>query len=165
MSVGVTLPTSPPPSWWPNGFYTPAAGLGEIFHLDKYLAVELDDVRPFLEVVPAPRLGGFVAVVLGVLFIALGKGLAERRLRARNGALAALSLNILFQVYQQPSVRNWILSAAGLVLLGLFRTEFTRHSDRHRWSYAEVIAVLSIRLCPGLQNCRDVLAARRVQPR
>ena len=127
-----------------NGFYTLAAGLGEVFHLDQYLAFELKDVRPFLEVVPAPQLGGFVAVFLGVLFIVLGKGLAERRLRARNGAIAALTLNILFQLYQQPSVRNWILSAAGLALLAMFRAEFTHHSDRHRWSYAQVVAVLSI---------------------
>ena len=67
-----------------NGFYTLAMGLGEIFHLDQYLAVELGEMRRYLEVVPAPQLGGFVAVCLGVVFIVLGKGLAERRRRARN---------------------------------------------------------------------------------
>ena len=28
--------------------------------------------------------------------------------------------------------------------MGMFRAEFTHHSDRHRWSYAQVVAVLSI---------------------
>ena len=127
-----------------NGFYTLAMGLGEIFHLDQYLAVELGEMRRYLEVVPAPQLGGFVAVFLGVVFIVLGKGLAERRRRARNWAVVALLLNVLSHLYQGLPLRNCILSAAGLVLLGLLRTEFTRHSERHRWSYAEVISVLSI---------------------
>ncbi|MCY3790101.1 MAG: NAD-binding protein [Gemmatimonadetes bacterium] len=127
-----------------NGFYTLAMGLGEIFHLDRYLAVELGEMRRYLEVVPAPQLGGFVAVFLGVVFIVLGKGLAERRRRARNWAVVALLLNVLSHLYQGLPLRNCILSAAGLVLLGLLRAEFTRHSERHRWSYAEVIAVLSI---------------------
>ena len=127
-----------------NGFYTLAMGLGEIFHLDQYLAVELGEMRRYLEVVPAPQLGGFVAVFLGVVFIVLGKGLAERRRRARNWAVVALLLNVLSHLYQGLPLRNCILSAAGLVLLGLLRAEFTHHSERHRWSYAEVIAVLSI---------------------
>ena len=127
-----------------NGFYTLAMGLGEIFHLDQYLAVELGEMRRYLEVVPAPQLGGFVAVFLGVVFIVLGKGLAERRRRARNWAVVALLLNVLSHLYQGLPLRNCILSAAGLVFLGLLRTEFTRHSERYRWSYAEVIAVLSI---------------------
>ena len=30
-----------------NGFYTLAMGLGEIFHLDQYLAVELGEMRRY----------------------------------------------------------------------------------------------------------------------
>ena len=127
-----------------NGFYSVAAGLSEVFHLDRYLADELDNVRSFLKVVPTPQFGGFVEAFLGVVFIILGKGLAERRKRARNGALVALLLNITHQLYQGLAFKYWALSAAGLLLLGMFRTEYTRKSDRHRWSYAEVIAVISI---------------------
>ncbi len=127
-----------------NGFYTLASGLSEIFHLDQYLALELNQVRPYLEVVAAPQLDGFVAVFLGVLFIALGKGLAERRRRACHWAVAALLLNVLSHLVQGLPLQNCILSAAGLVLLGLLRTEFTRHSQPRRGTYAEVIAVLSI---------------------
>lgn len=127
-----------------NGFYSVAAGLSEVFHLDRYLTDELDEVRDYLKVVPEPQFGGFVEVFLGITFILLGKGLAERRRRARNGAIAALLLNITYQLYQGLSLKYWILSASGLLLLGVFRKEYTRTSERYRWSYAEVIAVISI---------------------
>ena len=48
-----------------NGFYSVAAGLSEVFHLDRYLADELDEVRDYLKVVPEPQFGGFVEVFLG----------------------------------------------------------------------------------------------------
>lgn len=127
-----------------NGFYSVAAGLSEVFHLDRYLAVELAEVRDYLKVVPAPQFGGFVEVFLGITFILLGKGLAERRRRARNGAIAALLLNIAYQLYHELSLKYWILSATGLLLLGIFRKEYIRTSERYRWNYAEVIAVISI---------------------
>ena len=128
-----------------NGFYTLAMGLGEIFHLDQYLAVELGEMCRYLEVVPAPQLGGFVAVFLGVVFIVLGKGLAERRRRARNWAVVALLLNMFCLIYTKGChCRTVSCRQRALVLLGLLRSEFTHHSERHRWSYAEVIAVLSI---------------------
>lgn len=127
-----------------NGFYSVAAGLSEVFHLERYLADELDEVRGFLKVVSAPQFGGFVEAFLGVVFIVLGKGLAERRRRARNGAVAALLLNISHQLYQGLSPKYWLLSASGLLLLFLLRKEYSRESERYRWTYAEVIAVISI---------------------
>ena len=53
-------------------------------------------------------------------------------------------MNITYQLYQGLSLKYWILSATGLLLLGIFRKEYTRTSERYRWSYAEVIAVISI---------------------
>ena len=58
-----------------NGFFTLATGLSRFFQLDIYFAKELEQVGDLIDVTPDLQIGGFVSILLGGLFIALGKGL------------------------------------------------------------------------------------------
>ena len=77
----------------------------EVFHLDRYLSGELDLVRGHLEAVPTLRFGSIAEAFLGLIFVILGKGLAERRQRSRNVAMAVLLLNIAKQLYMRGVIR------------------------------------------------------------
>jgi len=132
-----------------NGFLTLAAGLAEIFGFDFRLERDLGQVSGYLDATPAIRLGGFVSVLLGILLLVLGKGLAERRRRAWWTAIFVLTL-VLFNTFYQGVLLE--RSGVTLVLLGLllgFRKEFGRQSEPLDWSYAEVVAALSVLFALG----------------
>lgn len=127
-----------------NGFFTLAAGLARIFHFSLYLDLELKAVTDYLEVAPAPRLSGFVSVALGGILIGLGRGLAERRRSSWAWTLGILSLHLTNTLLQGLPLQTSALSAPLLILLVIFRGDFTRRIERHSWSYAELIAILSV---------------------
>ena len=127
-----------------NGFLNLAAGLSSIFGFAEYLRVDMGDVPEFLHVTPQLELSGLVWVILGTMLIALGKGLAERRLRAWWWALGVLALLLANSLYQGVTLRTSGLSLSLIVLLVSVRAEFALHPERRRWSYTELVAAVSV---------------------
>jgi voltage-gated potassium channel len=131
-----------------NGLIQVASGIAHVLDLEHYLQVDRGDVR-YLDVTPGLAPEGLVLVVLGSVLIFLGKGLAERRRRAFKLSLWVLGLLILNSFWQGASVRATALPTLVFGLLLLVRDEFSYRPDRRRFSYAEIVAALSVLFALG----------------
>ena len=126
-----------------NGLIQLAGGIAQVLDLRHYLRVDRGDVR-YLDVAPGLEPEGLVLVVLGITLILLGKGLAERRRRVFNMTLGTLALLIISSLWQGTSMRTTALPALILGLLIFVRDEFAYSPDRRKFSYAEIVAALSV---------------------
>lgn len=125
-----------------NGFLNLLLGLANIFQFQQYL--NLETVSDFVDVTPTAQFGGFVAVLLGSILIGVGKGLAERSRRAWWLAVVVLALLILYHIYSGPTIGNLGSSVVILMLLITLRSAFTHRTERRSWTYAELIAAISV---------------------
>lgn len=127
-----------------NGFLALAAGLSRFFQLDLYFEKELEEVGELIDVTPDLQAEGFVSILLGALFIALGKGLFERRRSSWQKSIAVLAVQLLNALVQGMPLRTVGLSVVLLVVLLLLRRDFTNVPVRRRMGYGEVVAALSV---------------------
>lgn len=123
-----------------NGFANLLAGLAQIFQLQQYFDLDRGTLD-VLDVTPGLELGGFVWVGLGIVQIALGKGLLERRRRAWWATLAVLALMVF---NTGPTLRTTAVPVVMAALLVAVRDQFALHPDRRRYSYGEIVAVASV---------------------
>ena len=127
-----------------NGFLALATGLSRIFQFGRYLELGAEAMPRYLQVTPGLRPGGLVGVALGLLLIGLGKGLAERRRRSWRWAVGALAALLLHNALRGPTVQTTALSALLLVLLFIYRGEFSHRVEHRPWSFAELVAAASV---------------------
>jgi voltage-gated potassium channel len=121
-----------------NGFLNLATGLAPVFRLAPY--VDLAVVPDYLRISPVQRTSGFLSVLLGIVLIALGKGLYERRRRAWFGAMVVLLLLMANNLYRATTPQTAILSGAVVAGLLVFRRRFDVRSDA-RLAYAQLVAL------------------------
>ncbi|MFO7898760.1 MAG: ion channel, partial [Planctomycetota bacterium] len=124
-----------------NGFLNLVTGLLPI--LGGARAVGVEQVPAYLRVTPARQISGVVSIFLGVLMIALGRGLYQRRRAAwwwAVGLLVALALNNLIR---GTTPQTGILSALVLIALLLAWRRFDVRSAAPL-GYGQVIALASV---------------------
>jgi voltage-gated potassium channel len=127
-----------------NGFFTLATGLSRFFQLDIYFAKELEQVGDLIDVTPDLQMGGFVSILLGGLFIALGKGLVERRHSSWQKSIVVLALQLLNALVQGLPLRSTGLSIVLLAALILLRRDFNYAPPKRKLGYGELVAGLSV---------------------
>ena len=127
-----------------NGFFTLATGLSRFFQLDIYFAKELEQVGDLIDVTPDLQMGGFVSILLGGLFIALGKGLVERRRSSWQKSIVVLALQLLNALIQGLPLRSTGLSILLLAALIVLRRDFNYAPPKRQLGYGELVAVLSV---------------------
>ncbi len=127
-----------------NGFFTLATGLSRFFQLDLYFAKELEQVGELIDVTPDLQMGGFVSILLGGLFIALGKGLVERRHSSWQKSIVVLTLQLLNALVQGLPLRSVGLSLALLGALIVLRRDFNYVPPKRKLGYGELVAGLSV---------------------
>ena len=127
-----------------NGFFTLATGLSRFFQLDIYFAKELEQVGDLIDVTPDLQMGGFVSILLGGLFIALGKGLVERRRSSWQKSIVVLALQLLNALIQGLPLRSTGLSILLLAALIVLRRDFNYAPPKRQLGYGELVAGLSV---------------------
>ena len=131
-----------------NGFFNLAAGLVHIFQLASYLKpADLggEAVTEYLDVTASLQVGGAVAVLLGLMLINLGRGLLARRRRSWYWTLSALGALLVYLLLRNASFGRILPTLLLLGLLVVLRREFQRETPPGRkWSYAELVAVVSV---------------------
>jgi voltage-gated potassium channel len=127
-----------------NGFVNLATGLAPVFRLSFYV----DEVPQYLRITPAQRTSGMVSVFLGILLIALGKGLYERRRRSWFAALLVLVVLMANNLYRATTPHTAFLSGALLVGLLAFRKRFNVRSEA-RAAYAQIVALAGVLFALG----------------
>lgn len=127
-----------------NGFFTLATGLSRFFQLDIYFAKELEQVGDLIDVTPDLQMGGFISILLGGLFIALGKGLVERRHSSWQKSIVVLALQLLNALAQGLPLRSTGLSILLLAALIVLRRDFNYAPPKRKLGYGELVAGLSV---------------------
>ncbi len=127
-----------------NGFLALATGLSRFFQLDLYFEQELKEVGELIDVTPDLQAEAFVSILLGTLFIALGKGLFERRRSSWQKSIAVLAMQLVNALVQGMPLRTISLSLVLLSMLLLLRRDFNYVPLRRKMGYGEIVAALSV---------------------
>ncbi len=122
-----------------NGFVNLATGLAPVFRLSFYVA----EVPEYLRITPAQRTSGMLSMFLGILLIAIGKGLHERRRRSWFAALVVLVVLMANNLYRATTPHTAFLSGALLIALLAFRKHFSVRSEA-RAAYAQIVALAGV---------------------
>lgn len=124
-----------------NGFVNLATGLEPIFELTRYLRVE--EVPEYLKLSAGQKVSGLLSVFLGVVMIALGKGLYDRKRRSWGIALTVLVVLVANNLYRGSTPQTIILSLALVVGLVAFRRHFNVRPDT-KFDYGQIVASVSV---------------------
>jgi len=124
-----------------NGFLNLVTGLFPVLRGGTRTGVE--ELPHYLRVTPAQQLSGVVSIFLGVVMIALGRGLYQRRRAAWRWAMVLLVALAANNVLRATTPQTVILS--GLLIIGLLacRRRFDVPSET-RLGYGQVIALASV---------------------
>jgi len=124
-----------------NGFLNLVTGLLPILRVGTRGGVE--ELPGYLRVTPAQQISGVVSIFLGVVMIALGRGLFLRRRAAWGWALALLVALVVNNALRATTPQTVILS--GLLIVGLLacRRRFDVPSET-RLGYGQIIALVSV---------------------
>ena len=130
------------------GLLNLVTGLAPLFRAASYL--QLEKVPEYLRLSPGQRLSGIMSVLLGVLLIALAKGLYERRRRSWGWALAVLAVLMVNNLWRGTTPQTAVVSAAAIVGLIIFRRRFDVRSET-RIVYGQIfgLATVVLALCYG----------------
>ena len=124
-----------------NGFLNVATGLISVFQVRANLG--LDAVPDYLRVGTGKHISGLFSVFLGLLLIAVGRGLYERRRRAWGVALVVLIVLVLNNLYRATTPQTAILSI--LLIAGLFMSRrLFRVRAETSFEYTQIIAIVSV---------------------
>ena len=123
------------------GFLNIATGALPVLKLSGDLG--LGGIPEFLRIAPAQEISGVFSISLGVLMIALGRGLYERRRAAWWWALGLLVILAVNNFLRGTTPQTGVLS--GLLIAGLLviRRQFDVRS-KMRVEYGEVVALVSV---------------------
>ena len=124
-----------------TGFVNLVTGILPAFGVAPGFGIVL--VPDYLRLTPVQKLSGLVSVVLGILMIAVGRGLYRRRRSTWTWALVLLTLLMANNLYRGTTPQTGILSGALIAALVVFRRRFDVRSDS-RLGYGQVIALVSV---------------------
>lgn len=124
-----------------NGFLNVVTGLEPLFELTQYIDVE--EVPEYLVLSSGQKVSGLLSVFFGMLMIALGKGLYDRKRRSWVMALVILSIMASNNMYRGTTPQTVLLSAGLIAGLVGFRRHFNLGSDT-KLDYAQIIALVSV---------------------
>lgn len=122
-----------------NGFLNIATGAVPVFAFARYV----NELSGFLQVAPVLRTSGMVSILLGILLLAIGKGLFERRRAAWKLALLVLVLLMANNLYRGTTPQTAFVSGALVIGLLVFRKRFNVPGKGHL-SYGQVLALGSV---------------------
>jgi len=122
-----------------TGFVNLATGLTSIFRLAPYV----EGVPEYLTITPVQRTSGILSVLLGILLIALGKGLYQRRRRSWAVAMVVLVILMANNLYRGTTPQTAILSGALIVGLLALRKHFTVSAPT-KLGYGQIVALASV---------------------
>ena len=129
-----------------NGFLNLATGLVGVFQVPALPG--LDAVPEYLTLAPGTQISGLLSVFLGLLLIALGRGLYERRRRSWAVSLVVLAVLMANNLYRGTTPYTVIVSLLVVAGLLVFRKDFNVRTST-RLDYAQVIAWASILFALG----------------
>ena len=123
------------------GFLNIATGSFPIFRVTSGLGV--DQIPAYLQLSPVQKISGVVSVFLGVLMVAIGRGLYQRRRAAWRWALVLLTALTANNLLRATTPQTTILS--GLLIIGLlvYRKRFEVRPVA-RLGYGEIVALISV---------------------
>ena len=124
-----------------NGFVNLATGLAPIFRVASYL--KMDEVPEYLRLTSSQRFSGILSVLLGVLLIALGKGLYERHRRSWGWSLAVMVILVANNLYRGTTPQTSILSVILIAALVVFRKRFDVRSEG-KFDYGQIVGLVSV---------------------
>ena len=124
-----------------NGFLNLATGLTGIFKVPSEFG--FDKMPEYLRVAPSKQISGFLSVFLGLLLIALGKGLYERRRRSWALSLIVLVVLMVNNLYRGTTPQTAVVSGALIAGLLFFHRKFSNLSEV-RLGYTQIIAFGSV---------------------
>jgi voltage-gated potassium channel len=128
-----------------NGFVNLVTGIAHVFAA-AYLPI--DKIPEYLKLSPGKSISGIVSVFLGILLIALAKGIYERRRRSWGWALFILLVLISNNLMRGSTPQTSILSVAIVAGLLLFWRHFDVPSDR-KGVFAQIFALISVLFALG----------------
>ncbi|MFW6158653.1 MAG: hypothetical protein ACOC8E_04780, partial [Planctomycetota bacterium] len=105
-----------------TGFLNLVTGLLPI--LGQVRGVGVEQVPAYLRVTPAQQISGVVSIFLGVLMIALGRGLYQRRRASWCWAVGLLAILAINNLMRGTTPQTGVLSALVLIALLLTRHRF-----------------------------------------
>ena len=107
-----------------NGLVNLATGVTPFFKLGV-VQEQLESMTEYIQFSTGHRLSSLLSVSLGIVLIALGKGLYERRRSAWVGALGVLTALLINNIYRWSTPQTAVMSA--MLILGLI--VLRRHFD------------------------------------
>lgn len=129
-----------------NGFLNVVTGLEPLFALTQYLDVE--EVPDYLVLSSGQKVSGLLSVFFGMLMIALGKGLHDRKRRSWVMAIVILGIMVANNLYRGTTPQTVLLSGALIAGLVAFRRHFNLGSDS-KLDYGQIIALVSVVFAMG----------------
>ena len=126
-----------------NGALNLLTGLAPVFQAGKYLKIE--KVPGYLRLSQGQRISGIMSVFLGVVLIALARGLYSRRRHSWAWTLFLLILLLANNLYRGTTPQTAFLSVALIVALIVLRRRFDVPSDRTT-VYAQIFALAAVLL-------------------
>ena len=122
-----------------NGFLNLATGIAPVLGLAPYLK----EVPEFLQLTPVRQASGILSVFLGMLLIALGKGLFERRRRAWGISVLVLLVLMANNLARATTPQTALVSSVLILGLLIFHRRFDVPSQV-RLGYPQVIGLVSV---------------------
>ena len=123
------------------GLLNLATGLVPLFKAAAYF--QLDKVPEALRLSPAQRVSGVMSIFLGVLLIALAKGLYERRRRSWGWAVVLLTLLMANNLWRATTPQTVLLSGTAIVGLILFHRRFDVRAET-KIVYGQIFGLVTV---------------------
>jgi voltage-gated potassium channel len=123
-----------------TGFINLLTGLAHVFAA-AYLPMER--IPDYLRLSSAGGISGIITILLGVLLVALARGLFERRRRSWYWTVLVITALIINNLIRRSTPQTSILSGSLLILLLAYRKRFNVPSDK-KFVYAQIFAMVTI---------------------
>ena len=129
-----------------NGFVNLATGLVGVFEVPA--PPGLDAIPQYVTLAPRAHISGLLSVFLGLLLVALGRGIYERRRRSWAVSLVVLAVLMTNNLYRGTTPYTVIVSLLVVAGLLVFRKDFNVRTST-KLDYAQAIAWVSILFALG----------------
>lgn len=133
-----------------NGLVNLATGVAPFFELGA-MQEQLESMTEYIQFSTGNRLSSLLSVSLGIVLIALGKGLYERRFNAWVGALLVLTALLVNNIYRWSTPQTAVMSAVLILGLIVLRRHFdVRSADGVDLGQALALVTVLIALAYGI---------------
>lgn len=125
-----------------NGLVNLATGVAPFFHLGV-VQEQLESMTEYIQFSTGQRLSSLLSVAFGLVLVALGKGLYERRRNAWVGALCVLAVLLANNLYRWSTPQTALLSVLLLVGLIVLRKHFDVRSE-NGFDLGQALALVTV---------------------